>query len=104
MVSEIKGTGAGAPQPIDASVRRIDRSAPSGAARATGSNEVVTLTDLAARLQQLTDSVRDLPVVDQARVGELRDALENGSYHMNEQEIADKLSAFEAMVGRGQRG
>lgn len=104
MVSEIKSTSAGTPQAIDASVRRIERGPQAEAPRAADGNEVVTLTDLAARLQQLTDAVRDVPVVDQARVDELRDALESGSYQVDEREIADKLSTFEAMVGRTQRG
>jgi negative regulator of flagellin synthesis FlgM len=104
MVSEIKSPTAGTPQAIDPSVRRIERGTQAEAARAADSNETVTLTDLAARLQQLTDAVRDVPVVDQARVGELRDALESGSYQVDERETADKLSAFESLVGRPGRG
>ncbi|MCB1749219.1 MAG: flagellar biosynthesis anti-sigma factor FlgM [Gammaproteobacteria bacterium] len=99
MVSEIKGTGTHAPQTVDTTVRnKVERTATSNATAAT-SGDVVTLTDLASRLQRLTDSVRDLPVVDQARVAELRDQIESGRYQVEDGEIADKVAAFEAQLG-----
>ena len=98
MVSEIKGTGTSAAPRVDAGVRRSDT--PGKAGNASGPTEVVTLTDLAARLQQLSDAVRDLPVVDQARVAEFREAVESGDYRLNERQIAEKLASFEAMLGR----
>lgn len=100
MVSEVKG-------PASPTTRRADLNAPQGgqarAAEGGGAaraNEVVTLTDLAARLQRLTDSVKDLPVVDQARVAEFRQALESGDYRMDERQIADKLASFEALFAK----
>ena len=99
MVSEIKGPGAPAPHAVDTSVRKAQ---PSSATSTTQSiSDKVTLTDLATRLQHLTESVRDLPVVDQNRVAEFRNALESGSYQMDEQEIADKLANFEKQLGTG---
>ena len=56
------------------------------------------MTDLAARLRRLTASVDKLPVVDQAKVAELREAIENGSYAIDERAIAEKLSAFESLI------
>ena len=99
MVSNIKGTSAAAPHTIDATSRQSGRPATVGPGAQAGASDVVTLTDLAARLQKLTDAVRDLPVVDQARVSAFKDALENGDYAIDEQAIADKLSAFEAELG-----
>lgn len=99
MVSNIKGTGAAAPHTIDAPPRQSGRAANVDPGPQTGASDVVTLTDLAARLQKLTDAVRDLPVVDQDRVSAFKDALANGDYAIDEQAIADKLSAFEAELG-----
>jgi flagellar biosynthesis anti-sigma factor FlgM len=99
MVSTIKGTGTATPHTIDATPRQSGRTADAGPAPQTGASDVVTLTDLAARLQKLTDAVRDLPVVDQARVSAFKDAIANGDYAIDEQAVADKLSAFEAELG-----
>ncbi len=103
MVSEIKGTGPHTTHKVDGGPRQSNAAAPSAASKPAGATEVVTLTDLAARLQKLTDSVKDLPVVDQARVTEFRDALASGDYRMDERQIADKLASFEALVA-GKRG
>ena len=100
MVSNIKGPGAAAPHTIDGPSRQSGRAAGVGTPPQAGASDVVTLTDLAARLQKLTDAVRDLPVVDQTRVSAFKDALTNGDYAIDEQAIADKLSAFEAELGR----
>ncbi|MGR8919830.1 MAG: flagellar biosynthesis anti-sigma factor FlgM, partial [Gammaproteobacteria bacterium] len=56
------------------------------------------------RLQRLTDSVKDLPVVDQAKVAELRDAINSGDYALDNAHIAEKLASFEAMLGTLGRG
>ncbi|MGE0484854.1 MAG: flagellar biosynthesis anti-sigma factor FlgM [Gammaproteobacteria bacterium] len=99
MVSEIKSTGAHVPQAVDTNLRnKVERTGASGASAPAG-GDVVTLTDLAGRLQRLSDSVRDLPVVDQARVAELRDQLESGRYQVEDREVADKVAAFEAQLG-----
>ena len=99
MVSEIKGPGAPAPQAVDTTVRKAQPT--SAASTPHAISDKVTLTDIATRLQHLTESVRDLPVVDQNRVAEFRDALESGAYQMDEQEIADKLANFEKQLGNG---
>jgi negative regulator of flagellin synthesis FlgM len=99
MVSYIKSTGAHIPQAVDTTLRnKVERPSASGASTAAR-GDVVTLTDLSARLQRLSDSVRDLPVVDQARVAELRDQLESGRYQVEDREVADKVAAFETQLG-----
>jgi len=105
MVSEIKSSGTPGTGAVDTAIRKISN-APANAAAAstTASTEVVTLTDLAARLQKLTESVQDLPIVDQARVSEFRDQIANGAYTMDEHQIADKLASFEALLGRVSHG
>jgi flagellar biosynthesis anti-sigma factor FlgM len=60
----------------------------------------VTLTDLAARLQQLTQSLADIPAVDRQRVEDFRKTVANGTYALDTQEIAEKLAAFEMLLQR----
>lgn len=65
----------------------------------TGSSaaiDSVSLTDTAARLQKLENTIAELPVVDSQRVEELRRAIANGEYEANPANIADKMLGFEA--------
>lgn len=101
MVSDIKSTVSPTPPAIDTAKRTPERADTAGTARPASTSDVVTLTDLAARLQQLGAAVRELPVVDPARVAELKGALASGEYTVDEQAVADKLVAFEAELGRG---
>lgn len=101
MVSDIKSTVAATPPAIDTAQRQSGRAESAGTAQPASTSDVVTLTDLAARLQQLGGAVRDLPVVDHARVAELKSALASGEYTVDEHAVADKMSAFEAELGRG---
>ncbi|MDM3871027.1 flagellar biosynthesis anti-sigma factor FlgM [Porticoccus sp. W117] len=64
-------------------------------ADAPAAGDTVTVTDQAARLQELEQSLANTPVVDSARVAELREAIASGSYQPDPQRIADKLSQLE---------
>ena len=100
MVSEVNGRGIGGVTPLDTRGTKISGSRATDAASAARGQaaEVVTLTDLAARLQALTQSVRDLPVADRERIEQFRDAVADGSYEIDSSAVAEKLSAFEAML------
>lgn len=64
------------------------------------SSDTVTLTDAAAQLRSLESTLGELPVVDSQRVEDLQRAIENGSYEVDTQRIADKMLQFEAnLVG-----
>jgi negative regulator of flagellin synthesis FlgM len=60
------------------------------------SGEVVHLSDEAQRLQSISDKVRDQPVVNSARVAELKQAVADGSYKVDSNRVASKLLNFEA--------
>jgi negative regulator of flagellin synthesis FlgM len=64
-------------------------SAPAEAAVAGSSP--VQITDQARQLASLEQAVQSLPVVNEARVAEIRLALEEGRYQVNPERIADKL-------------
>lgn len=51
----------------------------------------VRITDQARQLASLEQAVQSLPVVNEARVAQIRLALEEGRYEINPERIADKL-------------
>lgn len=56
----------------------------------------ITLTSAARRLSDLNQTVNDQPAVDRDRVAMLRQAIQDGSYQVNADKIADKLLALDA--------
>ncbi|MCV6605881.1 MAG: flagellar biosynthesis anti-sigma factor FlgM [Porticoccaceae bacterium] len=72
-----------------------NRGGEADSASAAPSSDTVTVTNQAARLQELEQSLANTPVVDSARVAELREAIASGSYQPDPQRIADKLSQLE---------
>lgn len=58
-------------------------------------NDTVSLTDTASRLRSLENTLSSLPVVDPQRVEQYRDAILNGSYKVDAQQVADKLLQFD---------
>lgn len=100
MPNKISGTSSD-PAPIGAG-RPADRvrdaigggaSAPAPASNApTGE---VHITDSASQLATLEQTLRSLPAVDQARVAQVRTAIEQGAYTVQPQQVADQLLQLE---------
>ena len=100
MVAEVTGPGTGVVSALESRPTRIDKTVaapPSGGSATSG--EVVKITDLAAKLQTLTQAVAEVPEVDQQRVDTLRQAIAVGSYEIAPRAVADKLIAFESLLG-----
>jgi negative regulator of flagellin synthesis FlgM len=51
----------------------------------------VRITEKAKQLAALEQAIKAMPAVDEARVAEVRRAIEEGRYEVNAERIADKL-------------
>jgi negative regulator of flagellin synthesis FlgM len=60
--------------------------------------DTVSLTDTAERLQSIEAKLQNTPVVDKHKVDSIRQALNEGSYQIDANKIADKLLAFESSL------
>ena len=65
------------------------------AAKTVAAGEGVRITDSARQLAALEQAIRTLPDVDEARVAAIRSAIENGTYEVSPDRIADKLMRLE---------
>jgi len=72
----------------------------SGGKHSGSGGDRVTLSETATRLSDLTTTVSGQPVVDSNRVEQIREAIQDGSYQVNPQRIADRLSAMESAMGK----
>ena len=100
-ISGIDGTqipSVGAGRPVQRS-----QDAVSGGASADTSNDGsqnVQITGSARQLAELEQKVRDLPAVNAERVSQLRAAIEQGTYTVRPQHIADQLMSLERDLGK----
>ena len=66
----------------------------------SGSAENVQITGAARNLASLEQAVKDLPAVNTAKVAQLSSAIEQGTYTVNSQHIADKLIQMDKELSR----
>lgn len=106
MVTEIKGPPSGVvtgatqrPTGIDpqAELTRAPQGDTAGAA------DNVSLTTAAAQMQALEKAVAETPEVDLERVNEVREAVADGTYHIDNNQLANRLMRFEVMMSMGAR-
>jgi len=74
--------------------------APVETAAAAGSSGV-QITGQARQLAALEQAVQSLPIVNEARVAEIRGAIEEGRYQINPERLADKLLRTEQELVQG---
>jgi negative regulator of flagellin synthesis FlgM len=80
---------------IDKKVSRSEEAAPNAVSTAVANSKAVNITDQAKQLASLEQVLQSLPAVDEARVAEIRSAIQDGRYQVNPERIADKLLRFE---------
>jgi negative regulator of flagellin synthesis FlgM len=80
---------------VDKKVARSDEGASRAVSSAVAGGNAVNITDQAKQLASLEQALQSLPAVDDARVAEIRSAIQDGRYQVNPERIADKLLRFE---------
>ncbi len=100
MASKINGLGGNRPAAVGSGRVAAGSSRPqSGTSpEAAGSSGSVHITDAASQLATLEQAARELPVVDAGRVAAIRSALDQGSYTVVPQSVADNLLSMEASL------
>ena len=86
-------SGQGAPVENQGKGNTNSSSAESG--NTSGSPDRVSLTGEARRLQELETRLASKPVVDSQRVAAVRSAVEDGTFTVNPERIADKMMSLE---------
>lgn len=86
----------------DKAVSRAKDGAASSVEATGKSASPVRITDQARTLASLEQTVNSLPVVDEAKVARIRQAIENGSYQVVPERIADKLLRMDREIGAAQ--
>ena len=95
--AQIASVGAG--RPVQRSQDAISGGASTGADTSNDGSQSVQITGTARQLADLEQKVRDLPAVNEERVSQLRAAIEQGTYTVRPQHIADQLMSLERALG-----
>lgn len=97
MSSKINGFEGSQPAAVGQGkvVKSATRTADGASADSTTTSESVHITGAAGQLASLEQSARDLPVVDESRVASVRSAVEQGTYQVAPQNVADGLLKME---------
>jgi negative regulator of flagellin synthesis FlgM len=83
----------------DKKVARSNDANTGSSAGAVSSNSPIQITDQARQLAALEQALQGMPVVNEARVTEIRNAIEEGRYEVAPERIADKLMSIENELG-----
>ena len=83
----------------DKSVSRAKDGAAGSAEAASKAANPVQITDQARKLAALEQTVNSVPVVNEAKVARIRQAIEDGSYQVAPERIADKLLRMDRELG-----
>lgn len=61
-----------------------------------GDSDSIELTGQAAQISRLVQQMKSAPVLDPDRVSPIQEKIDKGDYHINHQQIANKMLDFEA--------
>ncbi len=98
MVAEVNGPSLGVVTALTTAQAKADKPV-APAAPPAGVEDVVQITELGTRLQELSKAVADVPQVDRARVDQLRQSLLEGNYQVDAKAVAEKLLALDGVLG-----
>ena len=91
-LAPIKGSKGSAPV---ADQSGSDAAASTASVAASQASDHVTLTDSARSLQKIEEAIAKAPVVDNAKVAAIKQAVSSGTYQIDTGRVADKLLQFE---------
>ena len=89
------GAGRAVQRPQDAATGGTQNS------QGSGGGSSVQITGAARQLASLEQAVRDLPTVNDARVAQISNAIEQGTYTVDARHIANQLIQIEKALSRG---
>ncbi len=89
------GAGRAVQRPQDATSSGVGANASQ-----QGDSQDVQITGTARHLAELEQKVRDLPAVNEQRVSQIRTAIEQGTYTVRPQHIADQLMSLERALAK----
>jgi len=92
-------TGAPATRANDA-VKVPTRDVDSGKQASSPTSDRVTLTDALSQVRELESISQDVNIDNSARIASLKAAIQDGSYQVDAQRIADKLIQTEALFAK----
>ena len=61
----------------------------------SSAQDVVNITDTAQRLSQIQEQLKTVPVEDNQKITEIRNALNSGNFEIDNERVAEKLINFE---------
>ncbi len=91
LVTPASGQGA----PVENQEKENKNSSTADSGNTSNSSDRVSLTGEARQLQELETRLASEPVVDSQRVQTIRSAVENGTFTVNPERIAEKLMSLE---------
>jgi negative regulator of flagellin synthesis FlgM len=97
LASKLSGIDSSHTTPVEAgrALQRVPDATAQAHSFAGSSGGDVHITDAAAQLATLEKTVSVLPSVDEARVGAIRSAIEEGRYAVSPERVADALMGLE---------
>jgi len=100
--SQTPSVGAGRSADIGVPQRPQEAGSSGTAASASnsGATHDVQITGAARQLATLEQTLRDLPAVNETRVAQITNSIEQGTYTVHPQQIADKLIQLEQALGQ----
>ena len=91
LVTPESGQGA----PVENQDKENKNSSTADSGNTSNSSDRVSLTGVARQLQEIETRLASEPVVDSQRVQTIRSAVENGTFTVNPERIAEKLMSLE---------
>ncbi len=76
-----------------------EQSSATGAGQSPAAGDTVRITQSGLLMSKLEEIVQRTPIVDQARVAALKDAIASGKYEIDDQRVADRMLRLERELG-----